>query len=130
MHAAVTSAVWLELEPRFPHRPVDSDEGGDDVFGVGLRSNRDLRIRERTRPTDSGLRMAARAIVQVEPRPQTRIVTLNVLDLVESRQARLEKLPFIVANTINRPSSARGITTDSRIQGEEISVEADGRTEQ
>jgi hypothetical protein len=74
--------------------------------------------------------VAACAIVQVEPRPQTRIVTLDVLDLVESRQARLEKNLFTGAETINRASSARGVTTDSRIQGKEIGMEADGRAEQ
>jgi hypothetical protein len=74
--------------------------------------------------------MAACAIVQVEPRPQTRIVTLDVLDLGESHEARLEKRLFIGAETIDRASSARGVTTDSRIQGKEIGMEADGRAEQ
>jgi hypothetical protein len=74
--------------------------------------------------------MAACAIVQVEPRPQTRIVTLDVLDLVESHQARLEKLLFTVAEASNRASGTRGVTTDSRIQGKEVGTKTDGRAEQ
>ena len=55
---------------------------------------------------------------------------MDVLDLVESRKARLEKLLFIVADTINRASGACGVTTDSRIQGKEVSMQAEGRAEQ
>ena len=55
---------------------------------------------------------------------------MDGLDLPESLQARLEKLSFILADSINGVSSTGGVTTDSRIRGKEVSIKSNCQAEQ
>src|SRR5712691_11215362 len=115
MDAAVASAVWVKLESRFADRPVALDEEeGDNIFGVSLRSHRDLRIHGWTCSTHSRLLMAACATVQVEPGPKAWFrlfafdrAALDGLDLLKSLQAGVEKQPLRGVKTINRATSTR-----------------------
>ena len=80
--------------------------------------------------------MTARATVQVEPRSQTRIVTLDVLDLVERVQTGVEKRLFGVAQACNRTSSTADAVANSRVLSDEdgkekeIGMETGGHAEQ
>src|SRR5712691_2002364 len=142
MDAAVASAVWVKLESRFADRPVALDEEeGDNIFGISLRSHRDLRIHGWTRSTHSRLLMAACATVQVEPGPKAWFrlfafdrAALDRLHLLKRLQAGVEKQVLKEAQIINRSSRTRRrtrrVAANSRICGHETSIEADGRAEQ
>src|SRR5688572_685017 len=91
MHAAVTSAVWIELEARFPNRPVARDEGWERIALTKCGGKRNLRVDGRCRAADCGLRVTADAAVQVQARPESFI---RLFDGIEIGQPFVEKSPF------------------------------------